>query len=114
MEALCSTSTTEIRQVISLHCCSLPTRELSLLKLSVNKLRCHSPEWFSRAVALLHEDPLIMTLSDEGSYVMPHECMLELKTKRQLTHSMLAVETHPAIGEVMDLREQSIPFASLE
>ena len=109
--------TTEIRQAIPLHCWShcpgetnpadLPTRGLSLLELSVNRLWHHGPEWLSRSITLLGEDPLITTLSDEESHVMPHECMLELKTKSQLTHSLLAVETRPAIGEVIDLREHS-------
>lgn len=95
----------EIRRLVPPNCwshCSgetnpadLPSRGLSLLELSVNQLWRHGPEWLGTK------------LTSQGETDMPEECAMEMKVKSQPSHSLVAPNPKPTIGEIMDCRKYS-------
>lgn len=74
----------------------LPSRGLPLLELSVNRLWRSGPEWIKAGMSLIEES---------GSVNMPDECATKMRTKSQSTHSLLAPNCKPAMGEIIDCKD---------
>ena len=98
----------EIRRLIPPKCwnhCSgetnpadLPLRGLTLLELSVNQLWRNGPEWLGNRLTPQEETDVVD---------MPEECATEMKAKSQTAHSLLAPNSKPTVGEIMDCKDYS-------
>ena len=75
----------------------LPSRGLTLLQLSSNKLWHSGPDW-------LHSS----TSSETNPSNIPEECLADMKTKcTQPVHSLMAAEGNQTLGEVTDCGKYS-------
>ena len=115
MEAVCPewkpfvrNGVAEIRQQVPPNCWShcpgknnradLPSRGLTLLELSVNRLWRYGPERLNASMAP-QEEP--------DSVNMPKECAAEVRAKSQPAHNLLAPDSRPTMGEIIDCKDYS-------
>lgn len=74
----------------------LPSRGLPSLELSVSQLWRRGPEWLNTTSSF----PDVMEPT-----AMPEECAVEMRSKDQPTHALLASESMPTVGKILNCKD---------
>ena len=77
----------------------LPSRGLTMMELSVSSLWRIGPEW-------LHTNTRL-PLGPSEQVSMPEECAPELRVKKRHTHTLVASESAPDIGRILNIEDYS-------